>query len=62
MDQFNIIEVLRLQGVALTSLAEDPADIGLKIAALRAAADLMQQSVAIAALTASYAAAFAPKR
>jgi hypothetical protein len=50
-DPFHLIEVAALQAGLLAYLKDDPLDMSIKIAALRATADLFQQSVAVAVLT-----------
>lgn len=54
-DVFKVREVLDLQEKILTHLNGcEPDDVAVKIAALRSAADLLQQTVNMALLTASF--------
>jgi hypothetical protein len=61
-DQFQLVAIASVQSGLLAHLAEDPTDIVLKIAALRAAADLMSQALSMAALAQSVANIVAPRR
>ncbi len=61
-DIFHLGETARLSAQILASVAGDPADIQIKIAALRSVADLMQNAVTMAAVAASFQAALTPKR
>lgn len=61
-DPFQLATIASLQSGLLAHLADDPTDIGLKIAALRATADLMSQAVASAAVAQSFANMLTPKR
>lgn len=60
-DQFQIGTILSLQAGILSHLVDDPADIGLKIAALRSTADLMAQAVSSAVIAQSVANLLGPK-
>ena len=51
VDPFRVDEIASVQNGLLEYLKTDPIDIGVKIAALRAAADLLQQAVTTAVLT-----------
>ena len=51
-DPFGFADVAAMQGLILAFLADRPADIGVKIAALHAAADLMTNAVQTSALAA----------
>lgn len=62
MDPFQLAEITRFQNELLARLADDPEDVAIKIAALRSAADLLQQAVTIRSVSTMIAAALAPKR
>ena len=51
VDPFRVDEIASLQTGLLEYLKTDPIDIGVKIAALRATADMLQQAVTTAVLT-----------
>lgn len=53
-DPFNIAQVTKIQQKVLNAIQDDPDDIMEKIAALRAAADLLQQAASIAMIRASF--------
>ncbi len=52
-DVFQINQILKLQEKILLNIADEP-DIAVKIAALRAAAELLQHATTMAMLTAQY--------
>jgi hypothetical protein len=62
VDPFHIEEIASVQAGLLASLAVDPIDISIKIAALRATADLLQQSVGMTVLAQQVAVALQPPR
>lgn len=61
-DDFRAGQIAETQNGILAHLAGSDADIAVKIAALRAAADLLTHAVSVAAMAAFFAAALTPKR
>jgi hypothetical protein len=59
-DQFNTIEIAALAHDLVSEVAKRPHDITVKIAALRAAAEVLQQAVASATVAAMVANALRP--
>ncbi len=59
-DIFKVVEIMRLQDTLLNSIADEP-DVAVKIAALRSAADLLQQALSIAMLTAQFKSLMGPR-
>lgn len=61
-DPFHVEEIASVQAGLLASLAVDPIDISIKIAALRATADLLQQSVSMTVLAQQVYSILQPKK
>ena len=61
-DLFNILTIARLQGEILVFMADGQDDIGIKIAALRASADMMQTAVNQSVINATILNVLKPQR
>lgn len=59
-DVFKVADIVQLQAKLLSSIEDEP-DVAIKIAALRAAADLLQQALSIAMLTAQFKTLLGPR-
>jgi hypothetical protein len=62
IDPFHIEEIASVQSGLLAHLKDDPVDISIKIAALRATADLLQQSISMTVLAQQVYSILQPKK
>jgi hypothetical protein len=62
VDPFRVDEVAAVQAGLLDYLKPDPVDIAIKIAALRATADLLQQAVTTAVIAQQFRSILDPRK